>query len=155
MLAYVRAGQSVLVMGGATPLAQACIRVASAAGCVVLTTAGSEKERAEVLALNPQVPDERVLRHDGNTLKYYLHRATGSRRLDVALVPFCDQTLRMICNKTVMARNGRVVTMSTKNALARDVGEPTRTRFPQRAPAHLSKIPDVAPTHSSRPEHVH
>lgn len=55
VLAKAAPGMRVLVMNGASPLGCACIRVAAAAGCRVVTTASSERQRKEVIALNPQV----------------------------------------------------------------------------------------------------
>ncbi|XP_034238382.1 fatty acid synthase-like [Thrips palmi] len=120
VLAKARAGENVLVVGGVSPVAQACIRLASATGCTVFTTAGNEAQRREVLTLNPQVPAERVLRHDSNAFNYHIIKMVGSKGVNVALVPYCDHILELICRSASL--NTRIVTTSTKNALAHHIG---------------------------------
>ncbi|KAK3912560.1 Fatty acid synthase [Frankliniella fusca] len=119
VLAPVVPGQRVLVVNGESPVSRACIRVAAHAGCFVLTTASSEEHRRRVIALNPDVPPEQVLRHDTNTLKYHVLKATGGQLLDVALVPdlrLADDVLRMT------ALNSTTVTLSKRDALSHRVG---------------------------------
>lgn len=119
VLVQLRPSMHVLVVNGVTPVSQACIRVAAAAGCRVITTVGSERERGEVLALNPQVSPECVFRHDKNTLEYHLMRATNGNGLDVSLVPstsLADTISRCI------AMNGSVFVMSKTDALAHSFG---------------------------------
>ncbi|XP_052123110.1 fatty acid synthase [Frankliniella occidentalis] len=119
VLAPVRPGQRVLVVSGISPVSQACIRVAGQMGCTVVATANSEQQRQLVMALNPELPPERVLRHDSNTLKYYVIKAMGGQLVDLALVPdakLCDSVLPLL------ALNGSLFTLSKRNVLSHRVG---------------------------------
>lgn len=102
--AKVRAGENVLVLGGASGVGSAAIQIAKAAGARVVSTAGSEAKRA----LARELGADEVLDHTDPEWGKALKPWTDGRGIDLVVEHIGPATWSHALR--ALARNGRVVT---------------------------------------------
>jgi len=102
--AKVRAGENVLVLGGASGVGSAAIQVAKAAGARVISTAGSEEKRA----LARELGADEVLDHRDPEWSKGLRPLTDGRGVDLVVEHVGPATWQHSIR--ALARNGRIVT---------------------------------------------
>jgi NADPH:quinone reductase-like Zn-dependent oxidoreductase len=100
----VKAGESVLVLGGASGVGSAAIQIARARGARVFATAGSEEKRA----LCRELGAEAVLDHRVEGWGKEVKKLTAGKGCDVVVEHVGPATWKT--SMSVLARNGRLVT---------------------------------------------
>jgi len=99
-----RAGETVLVLGGASGVGSAAIQLARSRGARVLATAGSEAKRA----LCRELGAEHVLDHSREGWGKEVKQLTGGKGCDLVVEHVGPATWKT--SMSVLARNGRLVT---------------------------------------------
>ncbi len=102
--ADVRAGESVLVIGGASGVGSAAIQIARDRGARVFATAGTDEKRRMALELGA----ESAFDHAREGWEKELKKATGGRGVDVVVEHVGPATWD--ASMRALARNGRLVT---------------------------------------------
>ena len=102
--AALRAGETVLVLGGASGVGSAAIQLARARGARVLATAGSEEKRA----LCRELGAEEAIDHRAEGWGKEVKKLTGGKGCDVVVEHVGPATWKT--SMSVLARNGRLVT---------------------------------------------
>ena len=102
--AQVRAGETVLVLGGASGVGSAAIQIARARGARVLATAGGEEKQR----LCRELGAEAVLDHRSEGWGKEVKKLTGGKGADVVVEHVGPATWKT--SMAVLARNGRLVT---------------------------------------------
>jgi NADPH:quinone reductase-like Zn-dependent oxidoreductase len=100
----VRAGETVLVLGGASGVGSAAIQIAKARGARVLATAGSEAKRA----LCRELGAHDVIDHSSATWGKEVKRLTDGKGCELVVEHVGPATWKT--SMSVLARNGRLVT---------------------------------------------
>ena len=100
----VKAGENVLVLGGASGVGSAAIQLAKLHGARVFATAGSDEKRALCRALGA----DEVLDHRGEGWGKELKKLTAGRGCDLVVEHVGPATWKT--SMSVLARNGRLVT---------------------------------------------
>lgn len=102
--ARLQAGESVLVLGGASGVGSAAIQIAREAGARVIATVGSEAKAALARSLGAH----EVVRHDQPDWPQQVRKLTGGRGADVVVEHVGPAT--WAGSMRALARNGRLVT---------------------------------------------
>ena len=100
----VRAGETVLVLGGASGVGSAAIQIAKARGARVLATAGGEEKQA----LCRELGAEAVVDHRSEGWGKEIKKLTAGKGADVVVEHVGPATWKT--SMAVLARNGRLVT---------------------------------------------
>jgi len=102
--AGVKAGETVLVLGGASGVGSAAIQIAKACGARVIATAGSEDKRR----LASELGADHVVDHRDEAWGKVVKKLTDGHGCDVVVEHVGPATWRT--SMSVLARNGRLVT---------------------------------------------
>lgn len=112
--AQARPGETVLVHGGSGGVGTAAIQLASAAGLVVLATAGTERGLAHLTAQGSAF----AFNHRAPGYADQILAATGGRGVDVILEMLANVNLNR--DLALLARNGRVVVIGNRGTIEID-----------------------------------